>query len=88
MKKMMNAVQEILQLKKMNQIEDRLKKISDQVKNDISVQEHRLDSILSALDHIISANEGSSHILKNIKKFEKSEKISSNAKNILQLTQV
>ena len=70
--------------RKMNQIQNRLKKISEQVKNDTSVQEHRLDSILSALDHIISTNESSSLALSTIKKLKKSDKKSSNAEQVLQ----
>ncbi|XP_056009479.1 uncharacterized protein LOC125680096 [Ostrea edulis] len=58
--------------------------IAEQIRNNTLVQKHRLDNILSALDHIISTNEGSKQIHNSVKDFKKTEKISSNAKNLLQ----
>lgn len=69
---------------KIKHIEQKLNTIAEQIKNNPSVQKHRVDNILSALDHIIAANEGSNQIHNSMKDFKKTEKISSNAKNLLQ----
>ncbi|XP_062604686.1 uncharacterized protein LOC134266472 [Saccostrea cucullata] len=69
---------------KIQQIEKKLNIIAEQIRNNPSVQKHTLDNILCALDHIISANEGSNGIDSSLKDFKKTEKISSNAKNLLQ----
>lgn len=56
---------------KIQHIEQKLNTIAEQIKNNPSVQKHRLDNILSALDHIIAANEGSNQwkISKRQRKF-------------------
>ncbi|XP_061184345.1 uncharacterized protein LOC133192343 [Saccostrea echinata] len=66
---------------KIKEIQDKLKIISDQVQNDKSVQDHRLDNVLLALNHIISANEGCKKISRSFLQFSKTEKITSNAIN-------
>lgn len=67
---------------KVNEIQEKLKVIEEQVQNDNAVQDHRLDNILLALNHIISGNEGCRKISQSFEKFSQSEKISSNANNI------
>lgn len=69
---------------KVNEIQEKLKVIAEQVQNNNAVQDHRLDNILLALNHIISGNEGCRKISQSFEKFSQSEKISSNANNIKQ----
>ena len=69
---------------KIRGIQDRLNKIMSQVTNSQNVQEHRLDNIISSLDHIISANDAFENLPSSLKEFKKTDKISSNAKNELQ----
>lgn len=69
---------------KVNEIQEKLKIIAEQVHNDNAVQDHRLDNIVLALNHIISGNEGCRKISQSFEKFSQSEKISSNANNIKQ----
>lgn len=69
---------------KIRGIQDRLNEIMSQVNNSPLVQQHRLDNIITALDHIISANNGCEKLPNSLKEFKKTEKMSSVAKNVLQ----
>ncbi|XP_048735607.2 uncharacterized protein LOC125651055 [Ostrea edulis] len=69
---------------KIQGIQEKLNKIMSQIKNSPRVQEYRLDNIVTALDHIISANDGCENLPNSLKGFKRTEKISSNANNVLQ----
>lgn len=69
---------------KIQGIQERLNKIMSQIKNSPRVQEYRLDNIVTALDHIIASNDGCENLPDSLKELKRTEKISSNANNVLQ----
>ncbi|XP_062599776.1 uncharacterized protein LOC134261354 isoform X2 [Saccostrea cucullata] len=77
-------ISEISNDAKIQGIQERMDKIMSQIKNGPLVQQHRLNNIISALDCIISANDGCENLPNSLEEFTQTEKIASNANNVLQ----